>query len=274
VAWIESHQELANHPKLVRFARLLDVHRTYAIGLLHRLWWWALDHAEDGDLSQFDAADLADACGWEGDAETLVKALRECGPGNRAGFVEEVEGRWMLHDWWEYAGKLVARRRADRDRKRSERTPRPAVPLEVDGVSAGRPADGAQSPYVTEQNRTEPSDARDATRHLSAVSGPGSSATPTLSADFDAWWETYPRKVAKQAASTAYAKARKTATAEALTEGLQRSIAQWQREQRTIDKHPHASTWLNQERWNDDYGSPPSTDDRYWIGPNGQRVLK
>lgn len=157
MAWIESHQELRDHPKVARLARLLEVDRATAIGMLHLLWWWALDHAESGDLGEYDAVDIADACLWEGPAETLVKALLDCGPGTREGFIEEVEGRWVLHNWWQYAGKLVARRRQDRERKQAGRQALlVGSPPDELGTSNGRPPDGAQTAYVTEQNRTEP----------------------------------------------------------------------------------------------------------------------
>lgn len=153
MAWIESHQELRDHPKVVRLARLLDVHRTSAVGMLHFLWWWALDHAEDGDLSDYEASDLAAACDWQGDPEVLVKALRDCGPGSREGFLAVEGDRLVLHDWWQYAGKLVERRRADRDRKRAGRN---ADPPEVPKTSTGRPPDIAETAYVTVPNPTQP----------------------------------------------------------------------------------------------------------------------
>lgn len=152
MAWIESHQELRTSAKVARLGRLLDISRPSVIGMLHLLWWWALDHAENGDISDFDAGDIADACCWDGDPEALVKALRECGPGAKAGFIEDAEGRWVLHDWWQYAGKLVARRRSDRDRKRAERLADP----ESRGTSDGPPADGARTACA--QNRIEPTE--------------------------------------------------------------------------------------------------------------------
>lgn len=154
MAWIESHQELRDHPKVARMGRLLDVPRTSVIGTLHLLWWWALDHAEDGDVTDYDALDLALACDWEGDPEALVKALLECGPGSKDGFLVETGGRMVLHDWWQYAGKLVARRRIDRERKQKERGSPPD--LHVQRTSNGQAQEVAGSPCGTEQNRTQP----------------------------------------------------------------------------------------------------------------------
>lgn len=160
MAWVESHQELRNHPKVVRLALRLGVNQWEAIGRLHGLWWWALDHAENGDISDFDAVDIAAACDWHGDAELLLKALIECGPGNRAGFIEEHEGRWVLHNWWEYAGKLVARREEDRQRKRAGRSgagreTSESNPTDVHGTSNGHPPDVSRNP--TQPNQTSSS---------------------------------------------------------------------------------------------------------------------
>lgn len=153
MAWIESHQALRDHPKVARLCRLLDCSRKEAIGSLHLLWWWALDNAEDGDVSDYDSLDLALAADWEGDPEQFVKALLACGPGSRDGFLADDGDRLVLHDWWEYAGKLVARRRLDRERKAKQRT---AAEQGVRRKSDGQAAEVSESPSATEQNPTQP----------------------------------------------------------------------------------------------------------------------
>ncbi len=111
MAWIESHQELANHPKTGRLAHYLGIGKPQAVGHLHFLWWYALSYAEDGDLS--DLSDLiAYGASWDGDEEVFVAALI------KSGFLDE---DYQLHDWMDYAGKLVERREQDRERKRRSR---------------------------------------------------------------------------------------------------------------------------------------------------------
>jgi len=110
MAWIESHQSLRGHPKLRRLARHLGVTEVAAAGHLHYLWWWALDYAKDGQLNGYDEADIADAACWDGDPAVLVKALLAAGGPKRAGFLERGENHLLIHDWDEYAGKLIARR--------------------------------------------------------------------------------------------------------------------------------------------------------------------
>lgn len=122
MAWIESNEELAAHPKTKKAARLLEITIPTMLGHLHLLWWWCLKYAQDGDLSQYEAADLADAAAWEGDATRFVRALLDCGPGESFGFLEEIEdGGLMVHDWMDYAGKLIERRQANALRMKDAR---------------------------------------------------------------------------------------------------------------------------------------------------------
>ncbi len=121
MAWIEAHQELRDHPKTKRAARLLGISRPQMIGHLLCLWWWSLDYADDGDLSDFDAADIADAAEWDGDADTFVSALVNCGPADRPGFLVETDGGLSIRDWSQYGGKYITKRNQGRDRQRAWR---------------------------------------------------------------------------------------------------------------------------------------------------------
>jgi hypothetical protein len=71
-----------------------------------------------------------------------------------------------------------------------------------------------------------------------------------LTADFEAFWLQYPRRVSKGAARKAYDKARKSATAEELELGALRYAAVRTSEDPTYTKHP--STWLNNKCWLDE----------------------
>lgn len=116
MAWIESHQTLANHPKTRRVARALGVHKAQVIGHLHLLWWWALDYSLDGDISQYADDEIAIAAEWDGDEEKFVHALVQ------AGFLDVSDsGARTIHNWYDYAGKLVHQRTANRDRMRTSR---------------------------------------------------------------------------------------------------------------------------------------------------------
>ncbi|MDP2948893.1 MAG: hypothetical protein Q8P22_05080 [Chloroflexota bacterium] len=121
MAWIESHQNLQRHPKTLRAAAKLGVPVPTLIGHLHCLWWWCLDFAEDGDLTGFDHAEIAQAAMWDDDATAFVNALLQCGQANRPGFLEMNTGHLLIHDWSDYTGRLIERRKADAARKRAVR---------------------------------------------------------------------------------------------------------------------------------------------------------
>lgn len=122
MAWIESHQELARHPKTRRLARALGEALPTVIGRLHLLWWWALDYADDGALGDEAADDLADALMWEGDPSVLWAALV------RTRFIDDTADGARLHDWDDYAGRLLDKRRAEVERVRRWRDTRNGDP--------------------------------------------------------------------------------------------------------------------------------------------------
>lgn len=133
MAWIESHQSLARHPKLLRLARLLKVNKAQAIGHLHLLWWWTLDYAPDGDVSAFSSCELGAAAEWPRKADDFVAALREAG---------WVDADNRIHDWQEYAGRLLASRAKDSVRRRDMRS------AYLDGtITAVRSRDGDACRY-------------------------------------------------------------------------------------------------------------------------------
>lgn len=68
---------------------------------------------------------------------------------------------------------------------------------------------------------------------------------------FNKFWEKYPRKTAKAPAQKAYAKAHMKISFEEIMEKLDIFIESHKDTKKQF--MPHASTWLNQERWNDEY---------------------
>lgn len=160
MAWIESHQELRDHPKTIRLTHLLGVHRMQAIGHLHALWWWCLSYADNGDLARFEYYEIAMAAGWDGDPEAFVKALAEAG---------WLEGDLMVvHDWEHYGGKLAERRRADAERKSAAR--RKEVRRKSGGRAMERRTDGVRREENTREENTT----------TAGISEPKASTTPQL----------------------------------------------------------------------------------------------
>src|SRR5262245_4669036 len=115
MAWIESHQSLSRHRKTLEVVAALHVDRHKLIGHLHQLWWWGLDNADtEGKLGPVTSQALADAAEWSGrDAAKFVDALVH------AGFLDRLEeGHYVLHDWFDYAGKLNEQRALRRESNR------------------------------------------------------------------------------------------------------------------------------------------------------------
>ena len=104
MAWIELHQSLPQHRKLLALRDALGLRTPAALGHMCLLWLWALDNAPDGDLSALPARQLAEICQFsERRAGDLAVALRT------SGFVD---ADWRLHDWGDYTGRLIDQRRA------------------------------------------------------------------------------------------------------------------------------------------------------------------
>ena len=73
---------------------------------------------------------------------------------------------------------------------------------------------------------------------------------------FEAFWKAYPRKVGKDNARKAWGKLKVDKELhERIMDGLRRSI-QFDHTFRDVEYTPHASTWLNGKRWEDEHEFP------------------
>jgi DnaD/phage-associated family protein len=154
VAWIESHSSLGHHPKTKRLARALGVNLPTAVGMLHFLWWWAVEYAKDGDLSDFDAAEIAEELYWDGDPDELLNALIS------AGFLDRTDdGSLVIHDWYDYAGKLIEdiekKRQQNAERQRRFRSKQQSTKHNADS-NASRNDDVTRDSRVTVTHRNAP----------------------------------------------------------------------------------------------------------------------
>lgn len=113
MAWLESHQNIWRHPKTMKLARILGATIPTAVGHLHGLWYWCMDYAPDGVISDFDAEDVALAAMWEGEPQDFISALI------KTRFVDDENGVLRIHNWSEYTGKLLEKQAKDRERKRT-----------------------------------------------------------------------------------------------------------------------------------------------------------
>lgn len=78
------------------------------------------------------------------------------------------------------------------------------------------------------------------------------SAHPRDTPLFSAFWQAYPRRIGKGAARVAFERATKFADANDLIQAAIKFAEHCQETGKEPQFIPHPSTWLNQERWEDD----------------------
>lgn len=96
-------------------ADILDMEPVHLMGHIASFWLWALDNVPDGELDAISPRMIARAAQWRGDPEGFLNALIE------AEFIDKLDKGLVIHDWFDYAGKLVERRIAERERSRQRR---------------------------------------------------------------------------------------------------------------------------------------------------------
>ncbi len=137
MAWIEIHQSLLTHRKLLRLRNLLypdilcasrddhvtitcyhgdaqrdnhviedlkNMSRGATIGHLITMWLWALDNAPTGDITDLTPQELSEVVDWGGDPNQFRQSLIE------SGFLDNEGGKITIHNWQDYAGRLIEKR--------------------------------------------------------------------------------------------------------------------------------------------------------------------
>ena len=254
MAWIKSFQELRHHPKTNRFSRFCGVPLAQAIGHLHIFWWSALDYVPDGDLSGLDDEEIAGLAGWEGEAATFVDAL--C----RSRFIDDVGNGYIIHDWGEYAGRLIddreKKREQDRERAKSYRDRQKERHATVTHDDVEHHARIAPAEKTRGDKRTVDKSSAEESTTTSPASGedaPQAREVSALEQRFDEFWAVYPKKTAKQAALKAWKRAKVTAELHnkiLMAIETAKHSEQWQRDNGQYIPHP--ATWINGGRWEDE----------------------
>src|SRR5258706_11679264 len=168
MAYIETHQSLRDHRKILALAAELDMPEPHVAGHCVYLWLWSLDNAQEGVLP-VSRRIIEKAAGWIGKPGAFVDAMIDCGM-----LDVDDEGVLHVHDWMDYAGRLIEKRKSDAERKRRERSSTPRPP-DIPRTSHGHPEDRARAgapsvPYPTEANRTveHPSSSGESVIHVAA----------------------------------------------------------------------------------------------------------
>lgn len=140
MAWIQVHQTLKDHRKVLAAADELDIEPAHMLGLLISFWLWALDNAPTGSLAGISPRMIARAAQYNEDPGKFVDALKDVGL-----LDTDQEGNLELHDWYEYTGKLIDQREAEKLRSRRRRAAAAEAQPPTDRrATAGQSADGTQ----------------------------------------------------------------------------------------------------------------------------------
>lgn len=118
MAWIEVHDTLPDHPKVLRAAKVLKLDSDALVGKLVRLWVWALGNREDGVLNDLDADRLDVIMQYKGKASALLEALVT----NR--LLDALpDEHYMIHDWDEHV-MMLRDKREEKRKQNAERVKR------------------------------------------------------------------------------------------------------------------------------------------------------
>lgn len=93
-----------DHPKTHKLARLLNIPRCQAVGLLEMLWHWTARFAIQGDIGRWSDDEIAAGAGWEDfeKSREFVTALVE------AEWLDvDPIHRLLIHDWSDHADESV-----------------------------------------------------------------------------------------------------------------------------------------------------------------------
>ena len=264
MAWIELHDTLPDHPKILASCNALHIDKDMLVGKLCRLWTWCLNHREDGFIADFDKQTVAEVMRLD-NPDDLFAALCIIPNGYHGGLLDKVNGGFQIHDWDERVVRLLEKREKNREltRERVARYREGKSRNSNDDVTRYNNVTVTDVTHPTVPNPTVPNHTVPNPTVPNQTEQNQNAETKAASAAddrFDEFWTAYPNKKGKKAAFAAWKKAKVTADLHAKilsAVALQKTSAQWQKNGGEFVPHP--TTWLNQGRWDDEIKEPTDT---------------
>lgn len=228
MTWFKVDDQLAFHPKVIEAGNA-------AMGLWVRAGAWCSAHLTEGALPKHMIGTLG---AQARDAKRLVEV----------GLWEQTNVGYQFRDWVDYQPtkkQVEAEKAANRERQKRFREKRRNSPSSdvsdggSNGVTNDATNDAPSRPDPTNKEKT------------SSPSPPATVYDITARSSFDEFWSIYPRKVGKEAAKKAFAKATKHAGSEVVIDGARR-FADDPNLPEDKTYIPHPSTWLNRGSWEDE----------------------
>lgn len=221
MSWIKLEHVTPDKPEIYQMADFLQIPKTHVLGCLVRFWAWADQHLEDGcDALRVTHAHLDEICA----CAHFADALRKCG------WLAGTDGDLILPNFTRHNGETAKRRALTQ--KRSQR---------YRGKAHAQNVTLSASPEKRreEKNKDPPT--------------PKGGDAHAQFAHFEVFWKAFPRKVDKLRAKKSWLK---LSPSEELRATILSRLELWKKSEQWLKEDgqfiPHASTWLNGKRWEDE----------------------
>lgn len=271
------------HPKVKFLAERLKIEHGHAVGILEMLWQYASEFYPAGDVGRATDRYIAEAVLWRKDPSILIAALVS------EKWLDKVEGesRLLIHDWAVHAedsvhmklarqlryfsdgskpkyGRLSGLERSKANEfyadsgelKSASRAHAVPTDLDTSGMAwHGQAWPGSYVSSTASVETTEVSEVKEQTKRTRRSPEGIAWRSDRQRQCFEEFWLHYWRKKDKHAAMKAYA-------AKITTEKTHLRVMTAFRDQlpemlaKEPGVRPHASTWINHERWTDEADPP------------------
>jgi hypothetical protein len=233
--WIKMKVDLSTNPKVVRISSALKADRLRTVGALHAVWSLFDTHSEHGDLVGYSPEILDEMIGWKGFSSAMISVE----------WLSVNDNSLSMKDYDENNGASAKKRAQDSVRKMSARKAdkRPqSVPAEV---GPEKEKSKNISPIVP---------GGDLELDVEETSTESDQTDPGFSAEFLAFWESYPEKKEKRAAWRAWGRMKARPSVSVMVDAIRlqsvdRAKAKSQNEFYPEWKNP--ATWLTGGCWED-----------------------
>lgn len=249
------------HPKTFDLAQRLSITNYAAVGLLECLWHLAGDYSPRGDIGRLTDGSIARSVGWEREPGLLIDALVAS-----HWLDTDQSHRLIIHDWPEHAFDWIRKRVRDENRsgggflpiysdpyRKSLQVADSVSPVIDQSVTSQTPDIGIGEVRLGEDKLREvgfPKNFEDLpfdTLETPAIK----LIKPPLEEWFAEFWEFYWRKVDKANALKAFKKyAVDEEAKDRIVAAVKAQTPQYMA--RDSEHRPHAATWLNARRYEED----------------------
>lgn len=271
--WIKVRTDLTSNPRVNGIARFLEQHppasralcpghngapgdvmsrvtlRAVTVSLLVSVWGAANEHTEDGTFHHCDLRDIDDLAGVAGFGE----AMQSVGWALESTDDQTGQAIVLLPNFgeWNTTGKSRAAERQRRYRERQRDVTRDVTRDDNESRNVTPPA---RESRVEEREGGEGRACAREGESCNEDASTKSSSSKQTAQRFEEWWQHYPRKKGRKPCKEIWRRKQLDQKADQLiadTCARQVHDDQWVR-----GYAPNPQTYLNQERWEDDYDQP------------------